>query len=417
MTALDRLHGLAAGGVLQAEMHAHRPHRGDMIVAEEGFRRREPDEFDAFLLRVLHLAHRSGHVRLVAPVQAFHRFRALPGGGAHAVHRGIAAADHHDVLAARIQRAGGEFRHRVAQIVPVGSDQVIQRRHDAGQAGAGSGDVARLVDASGDQDGIVLGAQFGKRSVGADGEIQPEAHAAFLQQLPPPQDDFLFQFEVGDAVDQQSADTVVAVVDGDLIAEPAQLLRRREAAGAGADDADRLRQFPARLDRPYPALLEGGVGDIAFDRADGDALEPLLDDAVAFAEPVLRADPAADLGEVVGGGTDLVRLFQPSLGGQLQPVRDVVAERAVHRAERYAALAAAAGLFGGLLGGEIAVDLIEIHPAFVGLPLFRRGLRNAHEFQHVLGHDQPFPNGGAPTGLGGRARVRSARSSCLACAA
>ena len=36
--------------------------------------------------------------------------------------------------------------------------------------------------------------------------------------------------------------------------------------------------------------------------------EALLDDAVAFAQPVLRADPAADLGKVVGRRRQLVGL-------------------------------------------------------------------------------------------------------------
>ena len=50
---------LAAGGVGQAEMHAHGAHAGDRVVAEERFGRGQPDELDAFLLGVLHLAHAS----------------------------------------------------------------------------------------------------------------------------------------------------------------------------------------------------------------------------------------------------------------------------------------------------------------------------------------------------------------------
>src|SRR6185437_16540618 len=119
---------------------------------------------------------------------------------------------------------------------------------------------------------------------------------------------------------------------------------RREAGRPGADDTDRLGQLPTGPNRPDPAALEGGVGDIALNGTDRDALEALLDDAVAFAEPVLRADAAANLGKIVGRGTDLVGLLQPIIGGQLQPVGDVVAERAMHRAERHAALAAPARL-------------------------------------------------------------------------
>ena len=137
-------------------------------------------------------------------------------------------------------------------------------------------------------------------------------------------DDMLLELEARDAVDHQPAHPVVPVIDRDLVAPPAQHLRRRQPAGARADDPDRLRQLAPRPRRLHPALRPGIIRDVALDRADRDALEPLLDDAVALAKPVLRADPAADLGEVVGGGADLVRLLQPPLCRELQPVRDVV---------------------------------------------------------------------------------------------
>ena len=45
----------------------------------------------------------------------------------------------------------------------------------------------------------------------------------------------------GNAVDQQPADAVVAVVDGDLVALLPELLGDGEAGGAGADNAHALR--------------------------------------------------------------------------------------------------------------------------------------------------------------------------------
>src|SRR3546814_3967517 len=51
------------------------------------------------------------------------------------------------------------------------------------------------------------------------------------------------------------------------------------AAGAGTDDADRLRALARRRHRLHPAFLPGGVGDVLLDRADGDrAVARLLDD-------------------------------------------------------------------------------------------------------------------------------------------
>ena len=259
-----------------------------------------------------------------------------------------------------------------------------------GRPEPGPADVARLVDAGGDQHGIVAFAQRveadGIRAVAADIGAEMEHDAAFLQQLPAAEHDVLLQLEAGDAVDHQPADAVVAVVDMHLVALAAQHLGRGEAARAGADDADRLRPLVAHADRLHPAVGERRVGDEALDRADGDAVEPLLDDAVALAQTVLRADAAADLGEVVGGGADLVSLLQPAFGGELQPVRDVVLQRAVHLAERYAALAAATGLGFGAGDVEILVDLVEILAAFGHGALFRRLLGQADELQHALDH-------------------------------
>ena len=148
----------------------------------------------------------------------------------------------------------------------------------------------------------------------------------------------------------------------------------------------------ARLDRLDPALLPGRVGDVVLDRADGDgAVARLLDDAIAFAEPVLRADAAADLGEGVGGGGDLVGLFQPALGGQLQPVGDVVLQRAMDLAERHAALRAAAGLGGGVSLVETGINLGKIPAPARSGPLFRHFPADRDEGQHFRRHVRCSP--------------------------
>src|SRR5262249_6033297 len=157
------------------------------------------------------------------------------------------------------------------------------------------------------------------------------------------------ELEVGDAVDQQAADAVVAVVDRDLVALAAQLLGGGETGRAGADDADAFGSLAPRLDGPHPALVPGRVGGEVFDRADGDRFKTLLDDAVAFAQPVLRADAAADLGEVVGRRSELVGFLETALSGELQPVGDVVVQRTMDLTERHAALRAARRLLGRLL--------------------------------------------------------------------
>src|SRR5271154_5178594 len=97
-------------------------------------------------------------------------------------------------------------------------------------------------------------AQLGHRDVAADLAVQMEGDLGVAQQLLAALHDLLLELEVGDAVDQQAADTVVAIIDRDLIALAAQLLGGREAGGTGADDADALHALAARLDRLDPAF-------------------------------------------------------------------------------------------------------------------------------------------------------------------
>ncbi len=364
----------------------------------------QPDELHALLLGVLHLAHRAGHVRLVAAVEALHGDRALAHGGAHAVHRRIAAAHHDDALPGRVQRAAVEGGHVVAEALAVGRGQVVERRHDAVQPRAGAADVAVPVDAGGDQHRVVARAQFLERQLafaGADALPEVEGDARRLEQPPAPEHHVLLQLEAGDAVDHQPADAVVAVVDVHRIAHPPQRVRRRQPARARADDAHGAPQLAARHGWLHPALVPGMIGDEALHLADGDALEILLDDAVALAQPVLRADSAADLGEGVGRRADLVRLLQPALRGELQPVGDVVVHRAVHGAERHAALRAARGLRAGVGGVEAAVDLGEILATLDSLALVGLVLLEADELQHAIGHGSPpEPAAGRDTGRG-----------------
>src|SRR5262249_41181418 len=181
-------------------------------------------------------------------------------------------------------------------------------------------------------------------------------------------------------------DAVVAIVDRDLVALAPELLGGGEAGRSRAHDADALGPLAPRFDRPHPALLPGGVGDVLLDRADGDRFEALFDDAVALAQPVLRADAAAYFGKVVGRRGELVGLLQPALGGELQPVGDVVVQRAMDLTERHAALRATRRLLGRPLAREVGEDLVEVATPLGGRPLVGHGLRRAYELQHPLGH-------------------------------
>src|SRR5690606_35097902 len=356
-------------------------------------RRGQPDEVDALLLGVGDLALAARHVGPVAAVEALDRLRALADRGAHAVHGSVAAADDDDALALRVQFAGIEFRHVVAEALAVRGGQVVDGADDAGGTRVRPAEVAALVDAGGDDHGVVLAADRVEGEVFADIAVQHELDAGLFQLGDPLHHHVLLQLEAGDAIGHEPARAVVAVIDRDLHARAAQRIGRRQPARPRADDADAFGALLHRFHGFHPSHVPGGVGDVFLDRADGDGAVPrLFDDAVAFAEPVLRADAAADLREGIGGLRKLVGFLQPALGGHPEPVGDVVVQGAMGLAIGHAALAAAAGLLGRLLGGELAVDLVEILRADTGGTFLRHLPRDGHELEHaLLGHGQDFP--------------------------
>ena len=234
-----------------------------------------------------------------------------------------------------------------------------------------------------------------KADIHAHRAVQHELHARLFQLLDPLHDHGLFQLEPRDPIGQQAPRAVIAVINRDLHALPAQHVRRRQPPGPRADDPHRFRPLCLRLDRLHPAVFPCGVGDVFLHRPDGHrAMSRLLDHAIAFAEAILRADPPADFREGVGRLRNLIGFLQPPLGRQAQPVGDVVVQRAVRLAIGHAALAATPRLLGRLFGGIFAVDFVEILRPQVRRPLLGRLLGNGHELKHaVLCHEAPFHPG------------------------
>ncbi len=221
--------------------------------------------------------------------------------------------------------------------------------------------MAGLIDAHGQQHGVVLLTQLVHGDVGADRGVQHELHPALDQAVDPALDDVLFQLEAGDAVHQQATGAVVTVIDGDDIARAAQTVGRSQTCGASPHDGDALAAFGQRADRFDPAVLEGLISDPCLDRADGHPIPSrLLERASAFAQAILRADAAANLGHGRCQAGGLPRLAQITIRRQGQPVRNIILERAGVLAEGHAAVGAARGLF--LTGFRVRLerDLVEI---------------------------------------------------------
>ena len=104
----------------------------------------------------------------------------------------------------------------------------------------GIGQVAPHGGASGEDDGVVVGAQLVDGDVDADVDAGAELGALGAHLGEPPVQVPLLQLEFGDAVAQQAADPVGPLVDGDGVPGPGELLGGGEPGGAGADDGDPL---------------------------------------------------------------------------------------------------------------------------------------------------------------------------------
>ena len=147
----------------------------------------------------------------------------------------------------------------------------------------------------------MLGAQLVERSITTHLEIEMKYDARSLQAIDPAHHHILFQLETGDAVSEQAACAIIAIVDVNLITGDTQLLGRGQSTRACADDADRLAAGRACFDWFDPAFGPGGIGDVFFDAANGNrAMARKLDNAIAFAQPILRADATADFGHAAG---------------------------------------------------------------------------------------------------------------------
>ena len=131
-------------------------------------------------------------------------------------------------------------------------------------------EVARLLGAAAEQDGVVVPGERFDGHVDAHMRVGQEGDAFGAHLLNAAVDDVLLQLEVGNAVAQQAADAVVLFIDGDGVAGAAQLLRGGQARGTAADHRDALAGVLLGRLGMNPAFLPGALHDALLDQLDGD---------------------------------------------------------------------------------------------------------------------------------------------------
>ena len=227
--------------------------------------------------------------------------------------------------------------------------EVVHREVDAVELAAGGLEVALDPRADRDHDRVVWPRRARSASTSTPTSTPYSNFDPLgLEQLDPAVDHPLLELRVGDAEAHQPAGRLVALVDGDRVADLVELGRGREPGGPGADAprrAARCRCSGGSGDDP--ALLEAAVDDRVLDLLDHHRVVVDREHAGRLARR--RADQAGELGEVVGRVQLVDRLAPVAAADEVVPVRDQVAERAGGVAERHAAVHAARALLAQLL--------------------------------------------------------------------
>ena len=297
-------------------------------------------------------------------------------------------ADHDDVLALRRQEVA-VLEVGVEQALGVAREEV-HREMDAGElvtARRRAGRIERHGRSGGQHERVEVVAQRGGvdeaqiavlqhdlvdvagREVLAAAHVYPrdEGDALLAQQIDPPVDDVLAELHVGDAVHQQAADAVGALVDGHVVADRVQLVGAGQAGGAAADDGDALAGSHLRRARHDPALLEPAVDDRVLDVLDRD--RRLDDPQHAGALAGGGAGATGELGEVVGLVQTVQRLAPAAPVHEVVPLGDQVVDGApcLGLAKGHAAVHAARALSLEPLLVGLAEDLFVVAEALGGV--------------------------------------------------
>ena len=199
-----------------------------------------------------------------------------------------------------------------------------------------------------------------ERDIGADIAVQHQIDAAFVKLVVALRHDLLFQLEARDAIGQQPARAVIAVVDGDLKALTAQRIRRRQSARSRPMmPTDSTRSIAGSIGLTQPSSHAVSVMNFST--------EPMV--TVPWPDCSMTQLPShrrswgqmrPHLWHIIGGRRDCVGFLQTVLCGELQPIGNIVRERAALLAERHAALRTSRCLRGHRLFGVCPINLGKV---------------------------------------------------------
>jgi hypothetical protein len=190
------------------------------------------------------------------------------------VHRGVAAADDHHAVADGLQAA-------VVEGLEEGG-----RGHDVGRGMvgrvAGERQGTAGLGAEAEEDRVVAGTQLFQGDIGADAGLEVHFDAEVEDALDFGVERVARRAVAGDAVAHHAAEEFVLVEDGAAVALERQVVGRREAGRAAADDGDLLAGLVFR-GLELEIVLDRPVAQVMLDRIDADMVLDLVAVAAGFA--------------------------------------------------------------------------------------------------------------------------------------
>ena len=243
------------------------------------------------------------------------------------------------------------------------ANQVFQGGHNAALFHSRQAGLHRRVGAGAEKQGIVHAFQLMRLDIAPDFAIKPEMDARSFQNFLPQSHDFQLQLEIGDAKTKQAANFRVTVINGDADA----ISRKHISAGQARRPCTHYADAPGECfymrKVGAPALLKCFVHDVALNGADGYRAKTGGQCAGLLTKSILRANPATDFRQAVGLMAQLGGFQDTAFLGQLEPVGNVIMDRAFPFAVGVAAIKAAFGLICCLLLVERLVDFTKFRLA------------------------------------------------------
>src|ERR1043166_570509 len=167
--------------------------------------------------------------------------------------------------------------------------------------------------------------------------------AAAFEHRDTSRDDFLFEFESWNGVDEESAGSGLRFENRDSVTELGEFIRARHAGRAGSNDCDA--ESVGRRDCDVLSMVrEREFVNELFDRANGDGFRTGIQNTRAFTETFLRTDARTYFGHVARALRYRRGFGKRAFGGEGDPFGNTIMERATFDAQRLRAVKAAAGL-------------------------------------------------------------------------